>query len=1083
MPLTAARSETIPRIVKYCLTISLLLTVSSAYAADPCSAERLFDPAILASKLTGVATEGGRVTWRIPASGKLLLILPQINDDLVLEIATPAGVSRANHPGGTALPELWVGAAAAGATFSARAISQTADASPLPVWPGCAYYLSDSIEGGDAFSTGAELAHRASEVDDGEVAEIWTRARKAFAEAVATAEDDGVLRSASMFLELRVCTKLRQWRCVVELAQRLRASRVDSALSNRLFARALAEEVDAQAELGNLDRQRVLLDEITTHGGRLKDPAESARLLNAAGMAAYRMSDLERATIAFVDAAEASVAAGDHQSATRSYSNAAKVAERRGRFDEAFDSYELGLQSAQQASLFAQAMVLENYGGALALVGRLAEALEHYHQAENLFNETNDVPSRARALEGIGQTYLRLGRFKRASRYFDRSLLLDPELAERGAAIDLYLSMSAAHRATGELPEALADVAAGMQRAVTRSDKAHLLLERSRIEQQSKDVDAARLSASTALEHLKGSGERYALADAHILLAELLAEANPVRAAEEIARAYRHLDRSGLSEIEVRARIVSARVALAQGEVTEAVAQAQEAARSIDLLARRLGSPELAAHRTAFDSPSHELVVTLLMDAAAAADSADERRTLVYAALDASEFSKGSTYRQMVHRSALRALPPAVRAQREVISQALAAQLRHATDADGAQGRVADLLLDLELLDESLAVSVGPEGLLTEIDARAWALRSLKQGEFALQYFIGDTQGFAWLLSADGIQSWRIAGAAEIETLVSDFLGVLNGERRHSPAVDELGEMLLSRLRGVSVGRLLVVPDGPLNDLPFAALPFESGRYLVEAIDLHTTPSLAVSQLLEERTYTPNKDRVLAIADPIYSSEDVRYDGRHGVFQGLPRLFHTVREARALESANPDGDTELMQGAEATREAVLRRSLADYGLLHISTHAVVNTEYPELSSLQLSRVDARGDISSGVLHVNDLRYKNVAAELITLSACESASGRSLRGGGVIGLASAFMNAGAAALLASHLTVDDRATADFFSAFYSRYLFEGMGLVRSLAETQREFIVSPRWRSRPWSWAGWSIVGHDAARTGALAALE
>jgi CHAT domain-containing protein len=104
-------------------------------------------------------------------------------------------------------------------------------------------------------------------------------------------------------------------------------------------------------------------------------------------------------------------------------------------------------------------------------------------------------------------------------------------------------------------------------------------------------------------------------------------------------------------------------------------------------------------------------------------------------------------------------------------------------------------------------------------------------------------------------------------------------------------------------------------------------------------------------------------------------------------------------------------------------------VVHFSTHGLLNNEHPELSGLVLSLFDASGRPQDGILRLHDIHNLRLNADLVVLSACETALGTQVRGEGLIGLARGFMYAGASRVVASLWKVEDQATASLMKQFY------------------------------------------------------
>jgi CHAT domain-containing protein len=164
-----------------------------------------------------------------------------------------------------------------------------------------------------------------------------------------------------------------------------------------------------------------------------------------------------------------------------------------------------------------------------------------------------------------------------------------------------------------------------------------------------------------------------------------------------------------------------------------------------------------------------------------------------------------------------------------------------------------------------------------------------------------------------------------------------------------------------------------------------------------------------------------------------------------------------------------MLGFEASRPNVLSADLTRYRVLHFATHGLLNSRHPELSGLVLSLVDREGRPQDGFLAAHEIYRMKLEADLVVLSACETALGTEIRGEGLIGLARAFMYAGAPRVVASLWRVPDTATAELMKRFYRAMLVEGLRPAAALHRAQQSLRQDPRW-AHPYYWAGFTIHG-------------
>ena len=189
----------------------------------------------------------------------------------------------------------------------------------------------------------------------------------------------------------------------------------------------------------------------------------------------------------------------------------------------------------------------------------------------------------------------------------------------------------------------------------------------------------------------------------------------------------------------------------------------------------------------------------------------------------------------------------------------------------------------------------------------------------------------------------------------------------------------------------------------------------------------------------------------------------------LARLPFSRAEAQAILSVAPRQGTLAALDFDASRETVLSGRLAQYRIVHFATHAVLNTESPELSGVMLSTVDPQGRPRDGLLRLDDIYRLNLPADLVVLSACRTALGREIRGEGMVGLTRGFFSAGARQVLVSLWPVEDRATAELMRRFYLAMLGRGRTSAAALREAQTAMWRDEGWRSA-YYWAGFSLQG-------------
>ena len=320
--------------------------------------------------------------------------------------------------------------------------------------------------------------------------------------------------------------------------------------------------------------------------------------------------------------------------------------------------------------------------------------------------------------------------------------------------------------------------------------------------------------------------------------------------------------------------------------------------------------------------------------------------------------------------------------------------------------------------------------------------------------------------------------------------------------LSELSEILLGQVASeLGDRRLLVVSDGALQYIPFGALykpcparSDEAGEQahgecsrdpLISEHEVVTMPSAsAVAVLRRHLSGRQRADRFLAVvADPVFQPHDPRIVIQDSVSRDevvrvrgtieldsarYERLSYSGLEADAILRGVPPHRSKALLGFAATREAVVGGALSDYQIVHFATHGVLDEDHPELSRLVMSLVDEQGrKKDNGFVFGHEIYNLDLPADLVVLSACETALGKNVQGEGVVGLTRGFLYAGAARVIVSLWNVNDRATADLMGLFYE-YLIEhrkspAAALRAAQVELRREFPA-------PYYWAGFVLQG-------------
>ncbi|MEM7353357.1 MAG: CHAT domain-containing tetratricopeptide repeat protein [Acidobacteriota bacterium] len=368
------------------------------------------------------------------------------------------------------------------------------------------------------------------------------------------------------------------------------------------------------------------------------------------------------------------------------------------------------------------------------------------------------------------------------------------------------------------------------------------------------------------------------------------------------------------------------------------------------------------------------------------------------------------------------------------------------------------------------------------------ASEAFDTGTLLLSYSIGEERSYLFAVGSQE-QSLKVValdlGAAALRGAVGDFRQALDRgsvDPRPEKALllsAQLSQWLLApiRQRIDQAERLLILADGPLHSLPFAALidpsAMDDRRFLIESKSIHHAASATVFARLKQDRRKTQTVRLTAFGDPQYPTpSDAAQElglpsaGRRGL--GLTPLPASRREVQNLEELYPEA-ARIYLGRQAT-EAQVKAVGKETTILHIAAHGLLDDRFPLDSALAMT-IPKRwheGE-DNGLLQVWEIfEQVRLDADLVTLSACDTGRGKLYDGEGLLGMTRAFQYAGARSVLASLWSVSDRSTAELMRHFYS-YLQAGWSKAEALRAAQLDLLRDPA-LAHPFHWAGFELVG-------------
>lgn len=801
--------------------------------------------------------------------------------------------------------------------------------------------------------------------------------------------------------------------------------------------------------------------------------------------------------------------------------NAGGAADVLGDFVRAKSFYELALSVfARNGNYREQANTLSNLGKLAADQSNWQKALAYYADALKLNRELGEKRREAIVLGNLGSVYLGLGDYDRARDYIEQALKLEQTITDSSHAVHL-VTLGATRLRLNQNTEALPlfEQASAMYRTLgdRRGEGTALSYwgqNQALFGDRAKGIEA--LEQAIAL--LSRAGDRRGEAVARRASAEVqTAVGDPRKAIEYATSALEGFRAIGDSNGEAYTLVTLASAQRKAGDLAAARQSAAQAITRTEAVRTGVGTDQTRATYLASRQDAYTFTIGLLMqlglpsEALAMGERARARGLMEMLAEGNTEIRSG--------------LDPALVARQRQISDALNGQgarllqQRDETRRAALQQEVRNLEQEYQTVQAALRMANPHYAALAQPEPlTAVQMQALLDADtLLLEYSLGEERSYLWGVTKTGLQAFELPARAKIEAQVDRVMELLTvrgqTKRFETPAeraqriahadagliaaARELSDMILRPAAAMLVGkRLVIVPDGVLQRLPFSFLPLPgSDEPVVAAHEMVTLPSAsALAVLRRELAGRKRAAKTVAVfADPVFDAEDPRMtaatakpaamasasrilehigEATESGITKIPRLPYTRQEAGRILSVARGGVNLRALDFDANRLTATSAGLGDYRYLHFATHGYLDTERPSLSALVLSQVDAQKQPQDGFLRVSDIYNARLGADLVVLSACQTGLGKEIRGEGTMGLTRAFLYAGVPRVIVSLWNVNDRATAGLMATLYERMMLQGKTPTAALRDAQNALRKQKQWRS-PYYWA--AFVQHGEWR--------
>lgn len=852
------------------------------------------------------------------------------------------------------------------------------------------------------------------------------------------------------------------------------------------------------------------------------DRRGEAVTLNNFGVAYRSLGEMQKALEYYNQSLSLIRTLGDRENEASTLNNLGAVYRALGELQKALDAYAEALPLWQAVgSLRGEAVTLSNLGSVYRSLGEMDKALEFYNQSLARARAARDRRIEGTTLNNIGIAYKELGNRQKALDFFNQALELQQVVGDRRGEANAVTNLAGVSASLGERPRALEFYGQALKlwRAVgDRSGEAGVLHSMGEVFYDAGEKEKARGFFNDALS----------------LRRSVLDQTGEAATLYEIAGVERD----------------SGRLAEARREIEAALA-------IVENLRAKIASPDLRASYFSTVQMYYDFYIALLMqlheqsntaghdvEAFGASERARARSLLELLEEARADIRQGVDARLLERERALQDLLNAkAERQTRLLSGKHTTQEAEelAQELSGIMNEYVQVQARIKQTSPRYATLTQPPPLtLKEIQAEA-----LDPDTMLLEYKLGEQRSFLWAVTRTSFHSFALPKRAEVETAARQVYELLTARNRHPAgetslrrqerlrqadeaypaAAAHLSRILLgplASLRGAK--RLLIVGDGAMQYIPFAALPdlaHHTGatkslpaQPLIVNYEIVNLPSISViSEIRHERMKSrpPPQMTIAVLADPVFDKEDMRVrraktgavpknlearraaelkqplkpdsslSGVSGIERALaeagvledkiitPRLLFSRREAQAIVAYSPPGKSMVALNFDASRATATSGKLARYRFVHFATHGLLNSQHPELSGIVLSLVDEQGRTQDGFLRLNEIYNLKLSANLVVLSACQTGLGKEIKGEGLIGLTRGFMYAGAERVAASLWKVDDAATAELMTHVYRGILREGKTPAAALRAAQFEVWQQQSWRA-PYYWAAFILQG-------------
>ncbi len=387
-------------------------------------------------------------------------------------------------------------------------------------------------------------------------------------------------------------------------------------------------------------------------------------------------------------------------------------------------------------------------------------------------------------------------------------------------------------------------------------------------------------------------------------------------------------------------------------------------------------------------------------------------------------------------------------------------------DDTATRAAINSAIYTTELFEKPTQLDIARESITHPVKL-AKLQKSLGPQALLVEYVLAEPASYVLAITHDSVQHYQLASKQQIETDAKLYRKEILQQKEDKTLAQRLYRELLQPIpEAASKANLIVIPDGVLHLLPFAALQ-DSDGYLLSGHTVDVNPSATVFYLLHLQAVTSEKVSLRYVGVAAWTQPA---DTRNVVLRSItgPKRSELValpdskQEVETIAHDLPRPST-ILEGPQATETQFKNLPLDSTQVIHLALHGYADLDYPDRSALMFAP-DPTG-ANDGMLQVREIREMRLNSKLVTLSACDTGVGP-VGETGVVNLVNAFIGAGAHSVVSTLWELADQPTSRLMKTFYAG-LAEHESKGEALRNAQLELLKDAL---PPYYWASFQLVG-------------